>query len=108
MKVRYIALAALAAAAGSAHALTPAQIDAARTAGTLKEVYVAGASAQRLFLGAWFQQQCKPATFDVFFNGTGPAPVGSSHRAYSCELKKTVGNWATGTPVLFVKRDAGG
>ena len=108
MKVRYIALAALAAAAGSAHALTPAQIDAARTAGTLKEVYVAGASAQRLFLGAWFQQQCKPATFDVFFNGTGPAPVGTSHRAYSCELKKTVGNWATGTPVLFVKRDAGG
>jgi hypothetical protein len=108
MKVRYIALAALAAAAGSAHALTPAQIDAARTAGTLKEVYVAGASAQRLFVAAWFQQQCKPATFDVFFNGTGPAPVGSSHRAYSCELKKTVGNWPTGTKVLFVKRDAGG
>lgn len=108
MKIRNIALAALAVAAGSAHALTPAQIDAARTAGTLKEVYVAGASAQRLFVAAWFQQQCKPTTFDVFFNGTGPAPVGSSHRAYSCELKKTVGNWPTGTKVLFVKRDAGG
>lgn len=108
MKVRYIALAALAAAAGSAHALTPAQIDAYRTAGTLKEVYVAGASAQRLFIGAWFQQQCKPATFDVFFNGTGPAPVGTSHRAYSCDLAKKSGNWPANTHLLLVKRDAGG
>lgn len=107
MKVRLIALAALA-AAGSAQALTPAQIDAARSAGTLKEVYIAGASAQRLFLGAWFQQNCKPATFDVFFNGTGAAPSGSSHRAYSCNLKKKVGNWGVDTPVLMVKRDAGG
>ncbi len=107
MKVRLIALAALA-AAGSAQALTPAQIDAARTAGTLKEVYIAGASAQRLFLGAWFQEQCTPASFDVFFNGTGPAPSGSSYRAYSCNLKKKVGNWVTGTPVLLVKRDLGG
>ncbi|WP_374569275.1 hypothetical protein [Ideonella sp.] len=107
MKVRLIALAALA-AAGSAQALTPAQIDAARTAGTLKEVYIAGASAQRLFLGAWFQEQCTPASFDVFFNGTGSAPAGSSYRAYSCNLKKKVGNWNTGTPVLLVKRDLGG
>ncbi|HEX5682708.1 MAG TPA: hypothetical protein VFY73_01625 [Ideonella sp.] len=107
MKVRLIALAALA-AAGSAQALTPAQINAARTAGTLKEVDIAGASAQRLFIGAWFQEQCTASSFDVFFNGTGPAPSGSSYRAYSCNLKKKVGNWAAGTPVLLVKRDAGG
>jgi hypothetical protein len=107
MKVRLIALAALA-AAGSAQALTPAQIDAARTAGTLKEVDIAGASAQRLFIGAWFQEQCTPSSFDVFFNGTGANPPGSSYRAYSCNLKKKVGNWAAGTPVLLVKRDAGG
>ncbi|NDY93192.1 hypothetical protein [Ideonella livida] len=107
MQVRLIALAALA-SCGASHALTPAQIDAARAAGTLKEVYVAGASAQRLFVGAWFQEQCKPTTFDVFFNGTGAAPSGSNHRAYSCELNKKVGNWAAGTKVLFVKRDQGG
>lgn len=107
MKIRLIALAALA-AAGSAHALTPAQIDAARQAGTLKEVYIAGASAQRLFIGAWFQSNCNPSSFDVFFNGTGSAPAGNNHRAYSCNLKKKVGNWAVGTPVLLVKRDQGG
>lgn len=107
MKLRLIALAALA-AASSAHALTPAQIDTARSNGTLKEVYIAGASAQRLFIGAWFQTNCNASTFDVFFNGTGAAPAGSSHRAYSCNLKKKVGNWVTGTPVLLVKRDAGG
>ncbi|MBI5269812.1 MAG: hypothetical protein HY856_09070 [Burkholderiales bacterium] len=107
MKIRLIALAALA-ATGSAHALTPAQIDTARAAGTLKEVYIAGASAQRLFIGAWFQQNCKSTTFDVFFNGTGSAPSGSNHRAYSCELSKKVGNWVAGTQVLLVKRDQGG
>jgi hypothetical protein len=107
MKLRSIALAALA-AAGSAHALTPAEIDTARANGTLKEVYIAGASAQRLFLGAWFQTNCNPASFDVFFNGTGGAPAGNNHRAYSCNLKKKVGNWAIGTPVLLVKRDQGG
>ncbi len=107
MKFRMIALAALA-ATGSAHALSPADIVTARGNGTLKEVYIAGASAQRLFIGAWVQEQCKPATFDVFFNGTGAAPSGSSHRAYSCELNKKVGNWVAGTKLLVVKRDAGG
>lgn len=111
MKVRLVAAAAFL-AAGGAQALTPAQIDAARAAGTLKEVYLAGASAQRLFIAGWFQQQCKNTgatnTFDVFFNGTGAVPNGSSYRAYSCELKKKVGNWLAGTKVLIVKRDAGG
>lgn len=107
MKIRLIALAALA-AAGSAHALTPAQIASYRAAGTLKEIYLAGGSAQRLFIGAWFQQQCKAATFDVFFDGTGATPAGSSYRAYSCDLSKKVGNFVAGTHVLLVKRDTGG
>ncbi len=107
MKLRLIAAACLM-AAGGAQALTPAQIATARTAGTLKEINLAGASAQRLFVAGYLQQQCNPASFDVFFNGTGAVPVGSSYRAYSCNLKKKVGNWVSGTPILVVKRDAGG
>jgi hypothetical protein len=110
MKIRLIALAALA-AVGSAHALSPTQIDAFRTAGTLKEIRIAGGSAQRLFVGAWFQQQCKPATFDVFYDGTftPPAlPSGSSYRAYSCDLAVKIGTYPIGTHVVLYKRDAGG
>jgi hypothetical protein len=107
MKFRFTAVAALV-AASSSHALTPAQIDAARASGTLNEVYVAGASSQRLSIGAWFQAQCNPSTFDVFFDGEGARPPGNNHRAYSCNLKKKVGNWVAGTPVLLVKRDQGG
>ena len=104
--VRLIALAALA-ATGGANAISPATIDAARTAGTLKELYVSGASAQRLFLANYIKSICN-ADFDVFYNGTGAAPSGSSHRAYSCTLKVKVGNYVAGTPLLFVKRDSGG
>jgi hypothetical protein len=43
-----IAVAAAAVCASQAHALTPAQIEAARNAGTLKEIRIAGASALRL------------------------------------------------------------
>jgi hypothetical protein len=106
MKLRLITTAALM-ACGAAQALTPAQIDSLR-GNELKEINLAGASAQRLFIAAWFQQQCKPTTFDVFFNGTSSAPSGSSYRAYSCRLKKAVGDFAIDTPVLLVKRDTGG
>jgi hypothetical protein len=105
MKLSLVTTAALM-ACGAAKALTPAEIDNLRGNG-LKEIYLAGSSSQRLFIAAWFQQQCKPATFDVFFNGTGSAPSGSSFRAYSCELSKKVGDFLTGTPVLLVKRDTG-
>jgi hypothetical protein len=106
MKLSLITTAALI-ACGAAQALTPAEIDNLRGNG-LKEINLAGASAQRLFIAAWFQQQCKPSTFDVFFNGTGSAPSGSSYRAYSCRLSKKVGNFDANTPVLLVKRDTGG
>lgn len=107
MKLRLIATAALM-ACGAAQALTPAQIETARSNGTLEEINLAGASAQRLFIAAWFQDQCTASSFDVFFNGTGSAPSGSSYRAYSCNLAKKVGNYPSGTPVLVVKRDTGG
>jgi hypothetical protein len=89
-----------------AQALTPAEIVNLRGNG-LKEIYLSGSSSQRLFVAAWFQQQCKASTFDVFFDGTGTGPSGSDYRAYSCELSKSVGNYLADTPVLLVKSDAG-
>ncbi|MCV2349669.1 hypothetical protein [Paucibacter sp. Y2R2-4] len=98
-----IALACMA-AIGSAHALTPAEIDTARGNGSLKEVYVSGASALRLALGGYMQELADPATFDVFYFGS----TGADHRAYSFKLNKAVGSWPVGTSVLVVKKDKGG
>jgi hypothetical protein len=106
MSLRLIALAALA-AVGSAHALSPTAIEAARTAGTLKEIYIAGGSSQRLFLGDWFRNQCDPASFDVFYDGTSTTPTGNNYRAYSCKLAVKVGTYAKGTLVVLHKRDLG-
>jgi hypothetical protein len=81
-------------------ALTPTEIVSLRGNG-LQEIYLAGSSSQRLFVAAWFQQQCTATTFDVFFNGAGGVPSGS-------RLDKQVGNFPVNTPVLLIKRDAGG
>jgi hypothetical protein len=99
-----IALAALA-AIGSAHALTPAEVVAERTAGNLKEIKITGASALRLALGGFIQADlAQPGTLDVFFNDA----TGANHRAYSFRLNTAIGSWAVGTPVLITKRDQGG
>lgn len=110
MKLRLIALAAGLVAATGAQALTPADIAAARTAGTIKEVSISGASALRLSIGAYVQEICNPATLHVYFNGTLPvdAADGVNHRAYACQLNAQVGNYAAGTPVVVYKRDQGG
>ncbi len=115
MKIRLVAAACALAAMGSAHALTPAQIDAARTAGTLKEIFISGASALRISFGAYVQEICSPATFDVFYddagtvgNGVAETADGLNHRAYSCNLAVNTGNFAAGTPILVYKRDQGG
>lgn len=121
MKLHTIAVACALAAAGSAQALTPAQIDAARTAGTLKEIFISGASALRTSFGAYVQEICNTADFDVMYDDGGaganlgdgvyrPTEDGVNHRAYSCTLRgpANVGNYVAGTPVLVYKRDQGG
>lgn len=107
MKLSPLVVAAPLMFCGAAYSLTPAQIAAARSNGTLEEIYLAGSSSQRLFIAAWFQQQCRASTFDVFFNGSGTVPSGTSYRAYSCNLGRKVGNYPDGTPMLLVKRDFG-
>lgn len=110
MKLRLLALAAGLVAASGAHALTPTEIAAARTAGTIKEISISGASALRLSIGAYVQEICNPATLHVYFNGTLPVTgsSGGNHRAYACNLNAAVGTYASGTPVLVYKRDQGG
>lgn len=104
MKFRILSLAAIA-ACGSAHALSPAVIDADRTAGTLKEVVIHGGSAQAPLFGAYMASICN-TDLDTFFN-SGGSGTGKDYRAYSCTLKATTG-YPKGTPVLVVKRDLGG
>ncbi|MCU0969510.1 MAG: hypothetical protein MUF03_11965 [Rubrivivax sp.] len=105
-QLRLVSIAAmLVAAAGSSQALTPAQIEAARTAGTLKEIRIAGASALRLSVAAYMKEICASNSFHVFWNSNSE---GTDHRAYSCNLAVAQGNFPVGTPVLVYKRDAGG
>ena len=107
MTIKFHALAAAAAlvAVGSAQALTPTQIAAARSAGTLQEIRIAGASALRLSVAAYAKEICTPSTFHVIWNSNAE---GTGHRAYSCNLDLKVGNYNAGTPVLLYKRDQGG
>ena len=111
MKLKLIALAALA-AAGSANALTAAQIDSFRAAGTLKEIRLSGSSAYRLAIAGYIQTICKPGTIDVFFSSASLIATGdgegSGARAYSCDLGVKLGNWDVGTHILINKRDSGG
>jgi len=107
MKFRLIALAAIA-AAGSAHALTPSQVAAARAAGTLKEVVIHGASAQTNLIAGYMGEICATGSLDVFQSASNS---GKDYKAYACNLKATVpgtGGWPANTPVLVIKRDLGG
>ena len=105
MKLRLIATAALLAAAGSSHALSPTAIDAARTAGTLKEVTVFGASAQTPMVAAYvkFALCGGAADYDEFWNDA----AGKNFRAYSCTTTAVAG-YPVGTKLLVVKRDKDG
>jgi hypothetical protein len=100
-----IAIAAASVCATQAHALTPAQIEAARADGTLREIRIAGASALRLSVAAYMREICAAPTFDVIWNSNSE---GTFHRAYSCNLGVAQGNFPVGTPVLVYKRDQGG
>ncbi len=105
MKVRLIAAAALAAAAGSSHAISLANIDAARAAGTLKEVVLFGASAQTPMVAAYMKNViCAGATdYDEFWNDAS----GKNFRAYSCTLTAAHG-FGKNAKVLVIKRDKDG
>lgn len=105
MKIRLIATAALMAAAGSSHALSPTDIDAARTAGTLKEVVIFGASAQTPMLAAYLKNVvCNGAAdYDEFWNDA----AGKNFRAYSCSMSIASG-YPAGSKLLVIKRDKDG
>jgi len=106
MKFRLVTLAAML-ATGSAYALTPAQIDADRANGSLKEVVIHGGSAQAPLFGGYMVSLCN-TDLDTYFN-SGGSGQGKDYRAYACTLKKAIpGGWAAGTPVLLIKRDLGG
>lgn len=103
MKIRHIALAALAATTGSAFALTPSQIAADRTAGTLKEVVIHGGSAQSNLIAGYMGEICN-ADLDTYQDA---ATNGKNYKAYACTLKSAQG-YPVNTPVLVIKRDLGG
>jgi len=104
MKFHLTAL-ALVAMAPAAFALSPAAIDAARTAGTLKEIVIFGSSALAPEVAAYAYEICKPGTTDTFWDSAS----GSNYRAYSCNLAAAIpGSYAANTPILINKRDAGG
>ncbi len=104
MKFRLTAL-ALVAMAPAAFALTPAQVDSARSAGTLKEIVIFGGSAQSPLVAAYAYEICKPGTTDTFWDSAS----GAGYRAYSCNTNAAIaGSYPANTPILITKRDAGG
>ena len=115
MKLRIVSLAAVAAFAGQAHALTLADIDAARTAGTLLEVTMSGATALSGTIGGLFTQNCKPGTLNIYLNNknlfAGESVDGNIVKAYACELvgsNNDFGAAYNNRKVLFQKSDEGG
>lgn len=116
MKLRLLSIAALAAIAGQAQALTLAQIATARTAGTLVEVHMSGASALSATIGGLFTQNCVAGTLDIYksdFTDTafaGDTANGQSVNAYTCTLvaASDFGAAFNNKQVVFQKSDQGG
>jgi hypothetical protein len=115
MKLRLVSIAAVAALAGQAQALTLADIDAKRAAGTLIEVTMSGATALSATTGGLFNQNCVAGTLDTYLNNAtlfaGETINGNLVKAYSCQLVSTNNDFGTaynGKFVLFQKSDQGG
>jgi len=115
MKLRIVSLAVVAAFAGQAHALSLADIDAARSAGTLLEVTMSGATALTGTIGGLFTQNCKPGTLNTYLNNknlfAGESVDGNIVKAYACELvgsNNDFGAAYNNRKVLFQKSDEGG
>jgi len=108
MKIRSIAVAALAALSSQAFALAPAQV---ADAGTVK-VYMTGASALRNVIGGLFTQHCD-GDLDVYYSGVGTfggtafSAAGDAHRVYACTMKASSPILA-GKKVALFKSDIGG
>ena len=86
MKVSTLSLAVVAAlATSSAFALSPAQISAARTAGTLKEVWLSGATAPTINVFEAIKKDCTNI-IDFYTSDAAATLVGSAGNltAYSC------------------------
>lgn len=103
MKLRLIAAAAALAGLSTAHAIPVDQLAGA------EKIYIAGASALRLSIGAHVASICNN-DLDVYFSKAGAAPAkdGDDHRAYACTLKDSTNGFAAGTKVIVFKRDLGG
>ncbi|MDO9002206.1 MAG: hypothetical protein Q7V20_01990 [Aquabacterium sp.] len=126
MKLRIVTLAALAAIAGQAHALTIADIATKRALPAtnpdkLFEVHFSGASALSAVIGGLFTQNCVAGTLDTYVSNftdgafAGDTANGQSVKAYTCRIivdtasvKNDFGPAFSGKYVVFQKSDQGG
>ena len=126
MKLRIVTLAALAAIAGQAQALTIADIAAKRALPAtnidkLVEVHFSGASALSAVIGGLFTQNCAAGTLDTYVSNftdgafAGDTANGQSVKAYSCRIitdtatvKNDFGPAFSGKYIVFQKSDQGG
>lgn len=126
MKLRIVTLAALAAIAGQAQALTITDIATKRALPAtnpdkLFEVHFSGASALSAVIGGLFTQNCVAGTLDTYVSNftdgafAGDTANGQSVKAYSCRIivdtatvKNDFGAAFSGKYVVFQKSDQGG
>ncbi len=116
MKRNLLALAALAAIAGSAQA---APLDRAGAAAATNKLYVSGSSALQKLVEGMVSQNCDADGMVIWRSATGQTWAGSSsadtkdgasHNIYACTLKvgNDFGAAYDGQTILVVKREAGG
>ena len=107
MKIRHIALAALALASSQSFALNPT------ASASAVQVYVSGATAMRNIIGGLFTENCVANTLDVYYSNIGNfsgfafTANGDAHRVYTCTMTGT-SPLLPGKNVAFFKSDIGG
>jgi hypothetical protein len=115
MNIKLAVAGALALVAGNAMAITPAAIAAANTAGTLKTLYVSGATSSdgsfenlaKLNTGGY----CQPGTLDIYYYKNASGSI--QERAMACTSNSLTasgytGTIAAGTPIVVFKESRGG
>lgn len=109
MKVRLIALAALAVVSTQAFALTPTQVADTNTV----KVYMSGATALRNIIGGLFTQVCSGdltiyySAASTSFGGVAFNAAGDAHRVYACTTQAN-SPILPGKKVALFKSDLGG